>query len=142
MPPEAAAAAPPAPRRHLILSLARPEAYVPMTRSILGRIGYTIVSPSEWRTDPELAAVSPALCLVDERQLGAADELPTAPLVVLCARGRAEFDLAEVSIDTDPELQGLYGEEIPVITINGRKAFKYFVEAEEFLKKLRARLLD
>jgi hypothetical protein len=91
MPPEAAAA-PPAARRHLILSLARPEAYVPMTRSILGRIGYTIVSPSEWRTNPELAAISPGLCLVDERQLAADDELPTAPLVVLCARGRVEFD--------------------------------------------------
>jgi hypothetical protein len=91
MPPDAAAA-PPAERRHLILSLARPEAYVPMARSILGRIGYPIVSPSEWRDNPELARVSPGLCLVDERQLGAAGELPAVPLVVLCAKGRAQFD--------------------------------------------------
>lgn len=62
-----------------------------------------------------------------------------AKAVVERARGQAEFDLAEVNIDGDPELQRLYGEQIPVVTINGRKAFKYFVEAEEFLKKLRAR---
>jgi glutaredoxin len=54
-------------------------------------------------------------------------------------RGRAEFDLAEVNIDSDEELRRLYGEEVPVVTIDGRKAFKYYVEAEEFLKKLRAR---
>jgi hypothetical protein len=92
MPPDAAPA-PPAERRHLILSLARPEAYVPMARSILGRIGYPIVSPSEWESTPELAAVTPGLCLVDERQLDAADgELPALPLVVLCGRGRSEID--------------------------------------------------
>jgi hypothetical protein len=44
-----------------------------------------------------------------------------------------------VNIDTDEELRRLYGEEVPVVTIDGRKAFKYYVEAEEFLKKLRAR---
>src|SRR5688572_24829327 len=91
MPPEAAGA-PPAERRHLILSLARPEVYVPMTRSILGRIGYAIVSPSEWKTNADLAGVSPGLCLVDERQLTADRELPAVPLVVLCGKGRAEFD--------------------------------------------------
>jgi hypothetical protein len=89
MPPEAAAA-PPAGRRHLILSLARPEAYVPMTRSILGRIGYAIVSPSEWQTNADLAGVSPGLCLVDERQLTAGAELPPVPLVVLCGKGPVE----------------------------------------------------
>lgn len=91
MPPEAAAA-PPAERRHLILSLARPEAYVPMTRSILGRIGYAIVSPSEWQTNADLAGVSPALCVVDERQLATSGDLPAVPLVVLCGKGRAELD--------------------------------------------------
>lgn len=61
-----------------------------------------------------------------------------AKAVIEGVRGRAEFDLVEVNVDTDEELQGIYGEQIPVVTINGRKAFKYFVEAEEFLKKLRA----
>lgn len=62
-----------------------------------------------------------------------------AKAVIEEVRGQADFDLAEVNIDSDRELQRLYGKEIPVVTINGRKAFKYFVDAEEFLKKLRAR---
>lgn len=62
-----------------------------------------------------------------------------AKAVIEGLRGQAEFDLAEVNIDFDDELRRLYGEEIPVVAINGRKAFKYFVEAPEFLKKLRAR---
>lgn len=65
-----------------------------------------------------------------------------AKAVIEEVHGLAEFDLREVNIDTDPELQGLYAEEVPVVTINGRKAFKYFVEAEEFLKKLRARAIE
>jgi len=62
-----------------------------------------------------------------------------AKTVIAGVRDRADFDLAEVNIDTDADLRKLYGEEIPVITINGRKAFKYFVQAGEFLKRLRAR---
>ena len=61
-----------------------------------------------------------------------------AKAVIEGVRGRTEFYLVEVNVDSDEELQGIYGEQIPVVTINGRKAFKYFVEAEEFLKKLRA----
>ena len=32
----------------------------------------------------------------------------------------------------------LYNDEVPVIAINGRKAFKYKVDMNEFLKKLAA----
>ncbi len=62
-----------------------------------------------------------------------------AKRVLLQARSRAEFDLAEVDIDTDPALQRLYNDEVPVVTINSRKAFKYKVDMKEFLKKLAAR---
>ncbi|MBI3665673.1 MAG: glutaredoxin family protein [Acidobacteria bacterium] len=55
------------------------------------------------------------------------------------ARRRAQFELEEIDIDSDPALRALYDEEIPVVAINGRKAFKYTVEEKEFLKKLRAR---
>ena len=57
MPPDAVPDVSPVPaeKRHLILSLARPEAYVPMARSILGRIGYSILSPDEWRENEALA---------------------------------------------------------------------------------------
>ncbi len=55
------------------------------------------------------------------------------------ARRRAAFELEEIDIDTDPELQRLYNDEVPVIAIGGRKAFKYRLTEAEFLKKLRAR---
>ncbi len=55
------------------------------------------------------------------------------------ARRKAEFEYEELDIDSDPELRRKYNEEVPVIAINGVKAFKYRVELAEFLKKLRAR---
>jgi len=96
MPPDAAPAVPavPAEKRHLILSLARPEAYVPMARSILGRIGYAILSPEEWRENDALAERAPELCILDERQLAEAlgSDIAATPLVVLSGRGRAPIE--------------------------------------------------
>ena len=55
------------------------------------------------------------------------------------ARRRADFDYEERDIDADPELVRLYNDEVPVIAINGVKAFKYRMDTNEFLKKLAAR---
>ena len=52
------------------------------------------------------------------------------------ARREARFELDEVDIDRHPDLERLYNEEVPVIAINGSKAFKYRVSVDEFLKKL------
>ncbi len=62
-----------------------------------------------------------------------------AKRVLQAARRRAAFELDEVDIDLHPEWRQLYNEEVPVICINGVKAFKYKVTVEEFLKKLAAR---
>lgn len=51
----------------------------------------------------------------------------------------ATFDYEEFDIDRDPELRRRYNDEVPVIAINRKKAFKYKVEVREFLKKLAAR---
>ncbi|HLN04166.1 MAG TPA: glutaredoxin family protein [Bryobacteraceae bacterium] len=59
--------------------------------------------------------------------------------VLEAARTQAGFDLEEVDIDADPNLRRLYNDEVPVIAINGRKAFKYRVTEPELLKKLEAR---
>jgi glutaredoxin len=48
---------------------------------------------------------------------------------------RFPFALSVINIDTDPELQKLYGEQIPVVFINGNKAFKYHVDESELEKK-------
>ena len=67
-------------------------------------------------------------CLCDE-----------ARQVLVAARRRADFDYEEVDIDRDAELVRRYNDEVPVIAINGAKAFKYRVDMMEFLKKLAAR---
>ena len=54
-------------------------------------------------------------------------------------QSRAPFHWRDIDIDTDPHLQRLYNEEVPVVMIDGRKAFKYTIDENEFLKKLNAR---
>ena len=41
-------------------------------------------------------------------------------------------------VDDDPDLQNRYGEEVPVLLINGRRAFKYRVLARDLRRRLRA----
>ena len=62
-----------------------------------------------------------------------------AKRAIEAARGRTDFDYEEVDIDGDADLRRRYNDEVPVIAINGAKAFKYRVEAKELLKKLEAR---
>ena len=61
-----------------------------------------------------------------------------AKRVIAAARQRADFDYAEIDIDADPDLVRLYGHEVPVVTIDRRKAFKYKVNMNNLLKKLAA----
>jgi glutaredoxin len=52
---------------------------------------------------------------------------------------QAAFQLDVIDIDSDPQLRAQYNDEVPVIAINGSKAFKYRVSVDEFLRKLEAR---
>ena len=47
------------------------------------------------------------------------------------------WSIAEVDISGDPGLEARFGTEIPVLFVNGRKAFKYHVEARELRHRLR-----
>jgi glutaredoxin len=49
-----------------------------------------------------------------------------------------QFQWSEVDVDSDRELRRLFTDEVPVVFINGRKAFKYRMDEREFLRKLRA----
>lgn len=49
----------------------------------------------------------------------------------------AEFTWREIDIDADPELLRLYNDQVPVVFIDGRKAFKYRLDEGEFLRRLR-----
>ena len=51
--------------------------------------------------------------------------------------GRVSFTLEEIDVDTSPALQEKYGNEVPVLFINGRKAFKYRLTAKELEQRLR-----
>ena len=48
------------------------------------------------------------------------------------------FDLEVIDINGDQELERLYGEEVPVITINGDMHDYYIVDKQRLLKALRA----
>jgi glutaredoxin len=46
------------------------------------------------------------------------------------------FDLVEVDISGDPALEAAYREQIPVVFVAGRKAFKYRVDPVELRRRL------
>jgi len=52
---------------------------------------------------------------------------------------RADFRWREVDIDADPELRQRFDVEVPVVFIDGRKAFKYHMEEHQFLRALAGR---
>jgi glutaredoxin len=46
------------------------------------------------------------------------------------------LDLEEVDVDSSPQLKDQFGDEVPVLFIDGRKAFKYRVAAKELEKRV------
>jgi hypothetical protein len=51
-------------------------------------------------------------------------------------RDELGFELEEISIDGDPRLEARYRELIPVVEIDGERAFTYFVQPEALRRKL------
>jgi hypothetical protein len=52
------------------------------------------------------------------------------------ARADEEFELEEVDISGDPELETRYREWLPVVEIDGERAFSYFVPPDALRRKL------
>jgi glutaredoxin len=50
--------------------------------------------------------------------------------VVAAAQDEVGFELREVAIDGDSELEAAYREWIPVVEINGRRRFVYYVHPD------------
>ncbi len=48
-----------------------------------------------------------------------------------------ELEIKEINIQEDPDLMRAYGEEIPVVFIGGKKAFKGRVEERRLIRLLR-----
>ena len=49
---------------------------------------------------------------------------------------RGGFYWREVDVDSDEDLRRQFTDEVPVVFIDGRKAFKYHMDEREFLRKL------
>ena len=54
-------------------------------------------------------------------------------------RALTPFELREVNILEDRAAYAKFHEEIPVVFIEGRKAFKYHLDEEAFLRRLKSR---
>lgn len=51
-------------------------------------------------------------------------------------QGEADFQWGEVDIDLDPQLREKYNDEVPVVFIDGHKAYKYRMDRNQFLRSL------
>ena len=49
---------------------------------------------------------------------------------------RGGFSWREIDVDGNEELRRQFTDEVPVVFIDGRKAFKYHMDEREFLRKL------
>lgn len=61
-------------------------------------------------------------------------EVVKESLIKLSRRGG--FTWREIDVDSDAEIRRQFNDEVPVVFINGRKAFKYHMDELEFLRKL------
>ena len=51
-------------------------------------------------------------------------------------QGEADFRWREVDIDADSQFRQEYNDQVPVVLIDGRKAFKYRMDRHQFLRVL------
>jgi glutaredoxin len=49
---------------------------------------------------------------------------------------RGGFHWREIDVDSNEDLRRRFTDEVPVVFIDGRKAFKYRMDEREFLRKL------
>ena len=60
-----------------------------------------------------------------------------AKAVIERVQNRFFFTLHIINIEADPALEKEYGSQIPVVFINGNKAFKYHVDEAELERKVK-----
>ncbi len=73
--------------KHVLISHAGPEAYAPMTRVILAKLGYLILLPEELESIAELMDSRPIVRLLDERQFAdIPDDGDGIPIILLTGR--------------------------------------------------------
>lgn len=51
-----------------------------------------------------------------------------------------DLDLSEINVETDPMLETRFGDQVPVLLVNGRKAFKYEASEDALRQRLKREL--
>ena len=77
--------------------------------------------------------MTPKLILYSRKDCRLCDEMKAA---IRQVSEKIPLDLEEIDVDGAVEIQAEYGAEVPVLVIDGRKAFKYRVTVPELTKKL------
>ncbi|HUY26348.1 MAG TPA: glutaredoxin family protein [Candidatus Binataceae bacterium] len=73
------------------------------------------------------------LTLYTRRECGLCREMEE---VIEAELPRFDARLERIEIDANPDLETLYGQEVPVLFVNRRKAFKFRCTGREFRKRL------
>jgi glutaredoxin len=73
------------------------------------------------------------LTLYSRRDCCLCDEMKT---VIRQVAAKTALRLVEIDVDSDDELQAKFASEVPVLFINGHKAFKYRLTAAALTRKL------
>jgi glutaredoxin len=60
----------------------------------------------------------------------------SAQRVLAGVRAEVPFELEEIDITGDPELERRYRERIPVVAVDGEEAFMYFVHPDGLRRRL------
>ena len=77
--------------------------------------------------------MKPKLILYSRRECCLCDEMKD---VIRQVANIQELDFEEVDVDTSRELEERYNDEVPVLFIDGRKAFKYRVTAKQLANRI------
>jgi glutaredoxin len=57
-------------------------------------------------------------------------------------RAQHPFDLREVDVSLDPQLNRVYGDRVPVVELDGEELFDYFVDERALLARLRGSIVS
>ena len=83
---------------YLVVCHAHPEAFVPLTRNILARLGYALLSVDEWKESRVYASREPHLRLAEESRLDEIPESGAGARKILLLTGRQGIQIEDPRI--------------------------------------------
>jgi len=80
--------------------------------------------------------MKPKLTLYTRKDCCLCDEMET---IVREVAAKFSLEIDEIDVDSSPELRDKFGDEVPLLFIDGRKAFKYRLTAKQLARSLNSR---